>query len=76
MKLLQDLLSSLPLSSTIEETFDNWPMLISAADQYRVECDEDRMVHLLDGENVIKVSMPIKVWEELVDKTRIPRDLD
>ena len=43
----------------------NWPKLIAHADEFRVEQDEDGQVHILDGEQSIRVSMPLTVWKKL-----------
>jgi hypothetical protein len=47
------------------EEDDNWPKLISRADEFRVEMDKDEQVHLLDGEGTIRVSMPLVIWKQL-----------
>lgn len=56
--------------ATLFEKDDNWPKLVAHADEFRVEMDEDETVHLLDGEQSIRVSMPIKTWRKLCSMTR------
>lgn len=66
MDLLKDLVSLSKIQSTFEaEEDDNWPKLISHADEFRVEMDKDEQVHLLDGEGKIRVSMPLVIWKQL-----------
>ena len=48
-----------------EETDDNWPKLISAADEFRVEVDEDEQVSILDGEHTVRLTMPLVIWKQL-----------
>lgn len=48
-----------------EENDGNWPKLLSQADEFRVEIDENEQVHLLDGEQTVRVSMPYVIWKQL-----------
>lgn len=75
MKLIQDLLSMSDPTSVVEEEETTWPLLLAQADEFRVECDEDKNVHLLDGEQSIRVSMPLKVWKQLVTSASFPPKL-
>jgi hypothetical protein len=43
--------------------------LLGKADGFRLEIDRDKMVHLIDGEGTVRVSMPKDVWKELAIKT-------
>lgn len=47
-----------------EETKEN--TLIGQADEFTVELDSDGFVHILDGEGVIRLSMPHLIWKQLV----------
>lgn len=42
---------------------------LAFADEFSVEHDSDDMVHLLDGERHVRVSMPYHVWVELCQET-------
>jgi hypothetical protein len=42
--------------------------LIARADEFKVELDEDGLVHLLDGEETVRVSMPIDIWKRMAGK--------
>ena len=42
--------------------------LISQADEFKVELDDDGFVHLLDGEGTIRVSMPLDIWKKMAGK--------
>lgn len=76
MKLIQDLLAlSSPISVAEQEEEISWPLLLADADEFRVECDEDKNVHLLDGEQSVRVSMPLKTWKQLVDSASFPPQL-
>jgi hypothetical protein len=75
MKLIQDLLSMSVSTSVVEEEEGTWPLLLAQADEFRVECDEDKNVHLLDGEQSIRASMPLKVWKQLVTSASFPPKL-
>ena len=39
--------------------------VIAKADEFKVEVDADEQVHLLDGENSVRVSMPLMIWKQL-----------
>lgn len=41
--------------------------LLSQSDEFRVELD-DGQVHLLDGENTVRISMPLNVWKKMAGK--------
>lgn len=42
---------------------------LAFADEFSVEHDSDDMVHLLDGERSVRVSMPYHTWVELCQET-------
>jgi hypothetical protein len=42
---------------------------IAGTDEFSVEHDSDDMVHLLDGERTIRVTMPYRDWVELCKQT-------
>jgi hypothetical protein len=42
--------------------------LIARTDEFKVELDEDGLVHLLDGEETVRVSMPIDIWKRMAGK--------
>lgn len=44
----------------------NWPKLIAQTDEYRAELDEDRQVHIMDGEGTMRLSMPMKAFRAFV----------
>lgn len=48
-----------------EEDSGDWPKIIAKADEFRVEVDADEQVHLLDGEDTVRVSMPLVIWKQL-----------
>lgn len=42
---------------------------LASADEFRVELDADGFVHILDGEETVRLSMPYEVWTQLCDDT-------
>jgi len=42
---------------------------LASSDEFSVEHDSDDMVHLLDGERSIRVTMPYHVWLDLCQET-------
>jgi hypothetical protein len=38
-------------------------MILAAADEFVAELDGDGIVHILDGEGVIRLSMDYDIWE-------------
>jgi hypothetical protein len=42
---------------------------LASADEFAVEHDSDDMVHILDGERSIRVTMPYHIWLELCQET-------
>jgi hypothetical protein len=42
---------------------------LASADEFAVEHDSDDIVHLLDGEHSIRVTMPYQIWLELCQET-------
>lgn len=51
-----------------EEVCDLPEGVIAQADEWRVEQDEDGLVHLIDGENTIRATMTVDNWNELTQK--------
>lgn len=41
------------------------PKIIAKAGEFRIELDDEEQVHLIDGEETIRVSMPLVIWKEL-----------
>jgi hypothetical protein len=39
--------------------------VIAKADEYTVEQDEDEQIHIIDGEGIIRLSMPLIIWNQL-----------
>jgi hypothetical protein len=55
----------------LKQTFNKQGLaegLIAHADEFKVELDDDGLVHLLDGEETIRVSMPIDIWKRMAGK--------
>ena len=49
-----------------EEAENGNTTIIAKADEFTVQLDgDDEMVHLLDGEKNIRVSMPLVIWKQL-----------
>ena len=42
--------------------------LLAQSDEFKVELDDDGMVHVLDGEGTIRVSMPVNIWKRMAGK--------
>jgi hypothetical protein len=42
------------------------PKVIAKADEFQVVLDSDEQVHLIDGEENVRVSMPLVIWKQLV----------
>lgn len=42
-------------------------LLIALADEFSAELDANGMVHILDGENVVRLSMPRDVFELFIE---------
>lgn len=43
--------------------------LLADSDEFAAYLDSDDSVHILDGEYTIRVSMPLRVWENLIKDT-------
>ncbi len=56
---------AVPASAIKEEEDSEFPKVIAKADEFRVELDGDEQVHLLDGEDTVRVSMPYVIWKQL-----------
>lgn len=66
MRARNKVMAATPQPSNEDHTADgNYPKLIAQSGEYRVELDEDGIVHILDGEHVIRLSMPASDWDEL-----------
>ena len=39
--------------------------VIAKADEFTVELDEDEQVYILDGENSVRLQMPLVIWKQL-----------
>lgn len=53
------------LNEDAEQDEPTKPKIIAKADEFRVELDDEEQVHLIDGEETIRVSMPLVIWKEL-----------
>lgn len=45
------------------------------SDEFTIEIEDD-WVHLLDGEQTVRVSMPQDIWDELVSSYFVKQTLD
>ena len=45
--------------------------VIARADEFRVEKDVDNWVYLVDGEDVVRATMPYDVWLGLAEATNL-----
>lgn len=46
--------------------------LLSQVDEWKVEQDEDGLIHLIDGEGTIRASMPAQIWRALCARSNDP----
>ena len=53
-----------PVLEAAEEESE-WPKTIAKADEFKVQIDEDEQVSLLDGEESVRVTMPLVIWKRL-----------
>lgn len=50
--------------------------VLAKADEFRVEMDSDGMVHFLDGEDTVRLSMDFATWETLLHDAAVRRRID
>ena len=49
--------------------------IVAKADEFVAEMDDDRQVHIFDGEGTIRLSMPYDVWEAFTGDAIIRRTM-
>jgi hypothetical protein len=64
MKFLKDLLKE-TRTDIYEDDNEEWPKLVSKADNYRVEIDENEQIYLKTRSGKVLVKMPYVIWTQL-----------
>jgi hypothetical protein len=64
MKFLKDLLKETH-AGIYEDDNEEWPKLVSKADNYRVEIDENEQIYLKTRSGKVLVKMPYVIWTQL-----------